>query len=117
MAWRLAQQMPGIERLAPSQGKDWNESLMYPKRPQESPRCQTDHVLLHRLWQWYGAAHALGRQEAYLKRITEVAKESIKGQSLSPKARVAMKADMTRFSQQVVKERELLSPVWNSLEV
>lgn len=31
MAWRLAQQVLGIERLTPNQGKDWNEVLVCPE--------------------------------------------------------------------------------------
>ena len=31
MAWRVVQHVPGIERLTPNQGKDWNEVLVRPE--------------------------------------------------------------------------------------
>ena len=68
MAWRVAQQVPGIERLTPNQGKDWNEVLVRP----EGNSWQQSQPELEQLWQWHGAAVALARPEGYLSRITEV---------------------------------------------
>jgi hypothetical protein len=32
MAWRIAQELPGVRRMKPSYGKDWNERLIYDER-------------------------------------------------------------------------------------
>jgi hypothetical protein len=91
MAWRLAQQLPGIERLTPNQSKDWNEMLVQPEKTENS--WQQEHPELGQLWRWHGIATSLGRAEGYLSRITEVAREIAKGNPLSEKARGAMQRD------------------------
>ncbi|MEA5452392.1 toprim domain-containing protein [Leptolyngbya sp. CCNP1308] len=61
MAWRVAQQVPGIERLTPNQGKDWNEVLVNPEG--SGNRWQQSCPELDQLWRWHGTATALGRPE------------------------------------------------------
>jgi DNA primase len=34
MAWRVAQQLPGVSRMTPAYGKDWNERLVYDGQPE-----------------------------------------------------------------------------------
>jgi DNA primase len=92
MAWRVAQQVPGIERLTPNQGKDWNEVLVRPEGMGNSWR--QEHPELGQLWQWHCRAVLLGRPEGYLTRITEVAREAARGNSLSARAKAAMQADL-----------------------
>jgi hypothetical protein len=53
---------------------------------------------MHQLWQWHLAATALGRPEAYLNRITEVAKDVVLGEPLSKKAETAMTQDFNCFA-------------------
>ena len=96
MAWRVAQQVPGIERLTPNQGKDWNEVLVHPDGVGNG--WQQSRPELAQLWRWQGAAVALGRPEGYLSRITEVAREVVNGNPLSEKARVAMQRDLVSIS-------------------
>jgi hypothetical protein len=91
MAWRVAQQVPGIERLTPNQGKDWNEVLVNPEGGGNG--WQQICPELGQLWRWHGAAVALGRPEGYLSRITEVAREVAKGKALSEKAKTARQRD------------------------
>ncbi|MFQ4134737.1 toprim domain-containing protein [Nodosilinea sp. PGN35] len=102
MAWRVAQQVPGIERLTPNQGKDWNEVLVNPEGGGDG--WQQSRSELGQLWRWHWAAVALGRPEGYLSRITEVAREVAKGQSLSEKAIAAMQRDLGSRPRAVVKK-------------
>jgi hypothetical protein len=110
MAWRLAQQLPGIERLTPNQSKDWNERLMHPEQSGKVAQPTENQVQMNQIWQWHLAATKLGRPEAYLNRITEVAKESVKGVPLSEKAAAAMARDMTQFTQTLGKSRPIPKP-------
>jgi DNA primase len=103
MAWRVAQQVPGIERLTPNQGKDWNEVLVNPEGGGNG--WQQSRPLLTQLWRWYGAATAMGRSEGYLSRITEVAREVAKRQALSEKAQAAMARDVSDASNRTVPAR------------
>jgi hypothetical protein len=96
MAWRLAQQLPGIERLTPGQSKDWNERLVHPEQSGKAVQPTANQAQMNQLWQWHLAATKLGRPEAYLARITEVAKESVKGACPSEKAIVAMRRDLAQ---------------------
>jgi len=98
MAWRLAQQLPGVRRLTPIQSKDWNERLMHPESLEKVAQQTANQAQIKQLWQWHLAAKILRRPEAYLKRITEVARETIKGTPLSEKATIAMTNDMTQFA-------------------
>jgi hypothetical protein len=93
MAWRVAQQVPGIERLTPNQGKDWNEVLVNLEGGGNG--WQQSRPELVQLWKWHGAATVLKRPEGYLGRITEVAREVVmKGNELSEKAKAAMQRDL-----------------------
>ncbi|MBE9141425.1 hypothetical protein IQ254_30250, partial [Nodosilinea sp. LEGE 07088] len=112
MAWRVAQQVPGIERLTPNQGKDWNEVLVQPEDMGNSWR--QSHPELEQLWQWHGAATALGRPEGYLSRITEVAREIAKGNPLSEKARVVMQRDFESSTNLLNKREDGLSATRSS---
>jgi hypothetical protein len=116
MAWRLAQQLPGIERLTPGQSKDWNEQLMHPEQSVRVVQPTANQAQMNQLWQWHIAATKLGRPEAYLNRITEVAKESAKGVSLSEKAAAAMTRDITQFAQTLGKPRPVPKPA-HSVEI
>jgi hypothetical protein len=98
MAWRLAQQLPGVRRLTPIQSKDWNERLMHPESLEKVAQQTANQAQIKQLWQWHLTAKILRRPEAYLKRITEVARETIKGTPLSEKATIAMTSDMTQFA-------------------
>jgi hypothetical protein len=98
MAWRVAQQVPGIERMTPNQGKDWNEALVRPEGV--GNRWRQKYPELGQLWEWHGAAVALGKSEGYLSRITEVAREVVKGEGLSENARVAMQQDCDNASKE-----------------
>jgi DNA primase len=110
MAWRLAQQLPGVERLTPGQSKDWNERLMHPEQSGKVVQPTANQTQMNQLWQWHLAATKLGRPEAYLARITEVAKETVKGVTLSEKATVAMTRDMSQFTQTLGRSRGVLKP-------
>ena len=110
MAWRLAHQLPGVERLTPSQSKDWNERLMHPEQSETMAQPLANQAQINQLWQWHLAAKVLGRPAAYLNRITEVAKESVKGTPLSEKAATAMARDMTQLAQTLGKQRPVPKP-------
>jgi hypothetical protein len=77
MAWRLAQQLPGVERLTPKGSKDWNAMLINPQDGENS-RLKNQSELFN-LWQWHPAARELGRPVKYLHRIVEVAKTVVQG--------------------------------------
>ena len=104
MAWRVAQRVPGIERLTPNQGKDWNEVLVRPEGMGNSWRQERPD--LARLWRWHGEATSLGRPEGYLSRIAEVAREVAKGNPLSEKARVAIQRNF-EFSTNLINKRDV----------
>jgi DNA primase len=98
MAWRLAQQLPGVERLTPKGSKDWNAMLINPQDGENS-RLKNQSELFN-LWQWHPAARELGRPVKYLHRIVEVAKTVVQGEPLSEKARVAMNRDLDLWARQ-----------------
>lgn len=100
MAWRVAEQLPGVKRLTPAYGKDWNERLMQDGHPERATRPERDRQLLQSLWQWHQVARELGQSENYLSRITEVARETVRGAPLSDKARAAMQQDLQMAQQQ-----------------
>jgi hypothetical protein len=116
MAWRLAQQLPGVERLAPGQSKDWNEQLMHPEQSGKVVQPTANQAQMNQLWQWHLAATKLRRPEAYLNRITEVGKEVVKGVPLSEKAAAAMARDMTQLAQTLGKPRPVPKPA-HSVEI
>ena len=103
MAWRVAQVVPGVQRLIPAYGKDWNERLLAERLPEsnrENGNDPGDRSLLRSLWHWHRAARGLGHRDGYLVRITEVAREVVDGKSLSEQAVRAMEQDIQRYQQQ-----------------
>jgi DNA primase len=95
MAWRVAAEVLGVKRMVPAVGKDWNDRLSAEQNP--APQAeQQDRQTFKALWKWYRVAGEVGHQEAYLKRITEVAREVVDGQGLSEKAGQAMAKDLQR---------------------
>ena len=93
MAWRVAEQLPGIERLMPRQGKDWNERLQS-SGAADVRELQGKPDEMQQLWQWHEAAQRLGRPTAYLSRITVVARAVVQGTPLSEQAAGAMTRDL-----------------------
>ena len=94
MAWRVAQQLPGVKRLAPAYGKDWNERLVQDGHPEQATQPERDQQGLQSLWQWHQAARALGKPEKYLHRLTEVAQAFVRGVPLSDQAKAIMQQDL-----------------------
>ena len=94
MAWRIAQQLPGVSRVTPAYGKDWNERLVQDGYPDQARQSELDKQTLRSLWQWHQAAKILGKSEAYLRRITEVASATSQGNPLPEKAKLVMKRDL-----------------------
>ena len=101
MAWRIAEQLPGVERLMPKYGEDWNERLMCPENAKSTPH----NAVMKQLWQWHLTAKLLGRSNAYLSRITEVAQDVVKGTPLSDQATAAMLRDTSCLSKTKGKDR------------
>lgn len=97
MAWRLAESLPGLERMGPVTGKDWNALLqgvaLDPVQNQQNVQAAQP---LGQLWEWHAAATALRKPHNYLRRITEVAREVINGENLSNKAYAAMQTDLSQ---------------------
>ncbi|MEO1396074.1 MAG: strawberry notch C-terminal domain-containing protein [Cyanobacteria bacterium J06634_5] len=89
MAWRLAERLLEIRRIWPKVGKDWNDQLMGVAQPTES------RMLLSKMWKWHTTAREIGRPEKYVKRIAEVARSCVEGESLSKKAQFAMERDLS----------------------
>ncbi|MBE7383715.1 MAG: hypothetical protein F6J95_020140 [Leptolyngbya sp. SIO1E4] len=116
MAWRIAEQVPGVERLMPKHGKDWNERLMHSESSENSPPY-AHNAEMNQLWQWHLTAKRLGKSDAYLRRITEVARDTVKGSELSNKASVAMAQDMACLAQMMNKARGTLRNLKTMAEV
>ncbi|MGV0029066.1 DUF3991 and toprim domain-containing protein [Phormidesmis priestleyi] len=103
MAWRIAEALPGITRMNPAQGKDWNDRLMAEHHPEQvnvGKYDRGDKQTLRSLWKWHRVAGELGRSSNYLKRITEVARAFVDGEPLSDKALSAMQQDSQTHQQQ-----------------
>lgn len=49
MAWRVAQQIPGVKRMTPAYGKDWNERLVYGEQPEKANQPERDKQTLQLL--------------------------------------------------------------------
>ncbi|NEP17563.1 MAG: DUF3991 domain-containing protein [Leptolyngbya sp. SIO4C1] len=101
MAWRIAEQLPGIRRLKPAYGKDWNERLIHRRQPEQARQTNLDKTQLRRLWQWHQVARLLRRSDNYLSRITEVARNVAKGEPLSEQAQAAMQQDLATAQQRL----------------
>ncbi|MEO0434604.1 MAG: toprim domain-containing protein [Cyanobacteria bacterium J06656_5] len=106
MAWRVVAQVPGVKRLRPAYGKDWNERLVNHKHPERAQETDFDRGQLQLLWQWHQTAWKLGRSEKYLTRITEIATDVVKGKALSEKAQAAMQKDLAVGQKQVKKQAD-----------
>jgi hypothetical protein len=118
MAWRVAEQLPGTERLMPKHGKDWNERLMDSENSKSKPQLHSsDNAAINQLWQWHLTAKRLGRPDTYLSRITEVARDVVKGANLSDQASVAMARDMAAVSDVIEKMRTTLRDLKITVEV
>jgi hypothetical protein len=91
MAWRVAQKLPGAERLLPTTGKDWNDQLA------DNRQTVSQKDELATLWKWHQSAFSIEHSEQYLNRIAEVAISYVKGESLSDKARAAMEKDLAKI--------------------
>ncbi|MGB7441618.1 MAG: DUF3991 and TOPRIM domain-containing protein, partial [Coleofasciculaceae cyanobacterium] len=105
MAWKLAQELPGVSRVSPAYGKDWNERLLMEGKPPELARqFNRDKETLRSLWDWHRAAREMGKSENYLNRITEVARDFNKGEPLSGRARAAMQHDLQEVQRQRQRE-------------
>ncbi|MCU0548439.1 MAG: strawberry notch C-terminal domain-containing protein [Leptolyngbya sp. Prado105] len=103
MAWRIAEILPGITRMTPAQGKDWNDRLLIEHQSDKvkiGEYERGDKQTLRSLWKWHRVAGELGRASNYLKRITEVAKAFVDGEPLSDKAVSAMQQDFQTHKQQ-----------------
>lgn len=100
MAWQVAQDLPGIKRVTPAYGKDWNDRLIYDGHPEQAPQLERDKQTLNTLWKWHQIAQSLDKSQQYLQRITEVSRAVVQGESLSNQARVAIQQDFQEFSQQ-----------------
>jgi hypothetical protein len=94
MAWRVAQQLPGVSRMTPAYGKDWNERLVYDGQREQARQPERDRQMLKALWRWHQVAKVLDKSGKYLSRITEVAREVNRGEPLSEGAKVAMQQDL-----------------------
>jgi Toprim-like/Protein of unknown function (DUF3991) len=96
MAWRVAEAVPGVRRMVPAVGKDWNDRLLAEQgvAPKEA---QTDRQGFKALWKWHRVAAEKGHPAAYLKRIAEVARDVVDGKGLSEKAVAAMEKDLQAF--------------------
>ena len=94
MAWQIAQQLSGVSRMTPAYGKDWNERLVCDGQPEQANLSDLDKPTLRSLWQWYQAARLLSKSEAYLSRITEVARAALQGELLSQTAQTTMQQDL-----------------------
>ena len=103
MAWRFAEMLPGITRMTPAQGKDWNDRLLIEHHPNQAKTKEYDRgdkQTLRSLWKWHRVAGELGRAPNYLKRITEVARAFVDGEPLSDKAQSAMQQDFQTHKHQ-----------------
>ncbi|MBW4639008.1 MAG: toprim domain-containing protein [Gloeocapsa sp. UFS-A4-WI-NPMV-4B04] len=90
MAWKVAQSLPGVTRLQPNRGKDWNEQLLGNNKPSVS----VDNPV-----EWSRIAKALGKPENYINRVTDVVTAFKSGQPLSEKATTAMRSDRDAYKQ------------------
>ncbi len=103
LAWRVAEVVPGVQRMVPAVGKDWNERLVakqHPERGQPATLERGNKPTLQTLWKWHRVARDEGKSDQYLSRITEVARDVVDGKSLPDKAVSAMQQDLQRHQQQ-----------------
>jgi conjugative relaxase-like TrwC/TraI family protein len=89
MSWKVAQKVPGVKRMTPKHGKDWNERLV--------GKEQDDAIELNDLHQWSRIAQALGRPQAYRDNVQVVVKAVASGETMSEAARTAFEQDRKEF--------------------
>ncbi len=104
MAWKVALALPGVERMTPALGKDWNEQLLSSHSSGATAATESKVTRLNEepsqiQSEWKRVAQALGRSENYLYRITAVTKNIEAGQPLSAQAREAMQQDFQTYRQ------------------
>lgn len=90
MAWKVAQELPGVTRKQPTCGKDWNEQLL----GNNKSNLSVDNPV-----EWSRIAKALGKPENYINRVTDVVAAFKAGQLLSEKATSAMHYDLNAYKQ------------------
>jgi hypothetical protein len=73
--------------------------LIYAKDSANTFQPIANNAEMNQLWQWHLTAKQLGRPGGYLSRITEVARDVVRGTPLSDKAAVTMAKDMACLSQ------------------
>jgi hypothetical protein len=61
-----------------------------------------DKQTLGALWKWHQVALEIGKSENYRNRITEVARDLVKGEPLSNRAKAAMQHDLQVHKQQQI---------------
>jgi DNA primase len=93
MAWRVAEAVPGVKRMVPAVGKDWNDRLLAERHPDRVVPKSPDRQTFKALWKWHRVAAEVGHSAAYLTRITEVARDVVDGKGLSEKVVAAMGRD------------------------
>ena len=93
MAWRVAEAVPGVQRMVPAVGKDWNERLLARGQMEQEQLDRGDKQTLQALWKWHRVAREAGKSDKYLSRIAVVAREVVEGKQLSEQAVAAMQQD------------------------
>jgi hypothetical protein len=100
--------VPGVRRMVPAVGKDWNDRLLAEQGV--TPKAvQTDRQAFKALWKWHRVASEKGHSAAYLKRIAEVARDVVDGKPLSEKALGAMEKDCRQLKAKAQTE-DIVSP-------
>jgi C-terminal domain on Strawberry notch homologue/P-loop containing NTP hydrolase pore-1/Toprim-like/Protein of unknown function (DUF3991)/MutS domain I len=99
MAWRVAAAVPGVKRMVPAVGKDWNDRLLAERHPDRVVPKSPDRQTFKALWKWHRVAAEVGHSAAYLARITEVARDVVDGKGLSEKAVAAMGRDCRKLEE------------------
>jgi hypothetical protein len=89
MAWRLAAEVPAINRATPTRGKDWNEHLLSERQPNHPEASSAPS-------QWSRVAQAIGKPVAYIERIKAVTGAK---NPLPEEAKAAMQQDFHAYNQ------------------
>jgi predicted RNA methylase len=107
MSWRIAQELPGVHRLTPAYGKDWNERLVRDGHPEMvvHEEGQSFNKVMRSLWKWHRVAHELGKSENYVRRIAEVARSVVQGNALPERAKAAMLHDFEEVQRRLQDQR------------
>jgi hypothetical protein len=100
MAWRVAEAVPGVQRMVPAVGKDWNERLLAKGQVEQGQSDRGDKQTLQALWKWHRVARDVDKSDKYLSRITVVAREVVEGRPLSEQALAAMRQDFQKYNEQ-----------------